>query len=213
MKSALASLLISLLTHGLLVAGMAWILAHDSAHVAGAPGLAGAPGSQRFDVTMDPIVVPPPEAEPIRPAPPVREGVPVAALVEERAERERPREAMPPAPPAEVGTGGQAGTGDEAAARVGDSNRTNRLGLYLQKMHKKIHGNLSSPGFTPFTLKTKLRLELRKDGNVTKITVHESSGEAALDRLAIRAVQKSSPFDPWEQDEIIELPVIFQRTQ
>jgi TonB family protein len=219
MRSALASLAV----HGALVGGMAWFLAHDGGHVAGSAGLTG-PTSTRFDVTMDavkePVAVKPP-APPDRPlphevSPLVREGLPVEAKVE------KPREIETPPEPerrehsdgnsdsAFPGRAGQGGAGDAVAANLGDSDRTNRLGLYLQKMTRKIQSNLGSAGMLRFPTKAMLLLELKRDGNVAKITVVRTSGDPTLDRLAIRAVQKSIPFDPWDQDQSIQVPVIFR---
>ena len=212
----------SLLTHGFLVGALAFGLANDSGHVSGSAGLAGSPRT-RFDVTMDSVKATrplAPKAEVPAP-PPVTEGLPVAV------KNERPREIdeapEPVAEPehdaapsagdsatAEAGTPGQGGTGSTAADRLGDSDRTNRLGLYLQKMQRKIQSNLGPAGYLEFPTKARLILQLRRDGHVTKITVAVSSGDAALDRLAIRAVQKSLPFDPWENDQEIQLPVVFR---
>ncbi len=209
----------SVFTHGLLVGAMAWGLAHDGAHVAGAPGLAGNPNA-RFDVTMEAAPPPAPAPRAVKAAP-VTEGLPVDV------KHEHPREIeTPPERPAErvaenavhgeapsdapKGAPGQGGTGSEAADRVGDSDRTNRLGIYLQKMQRKIQSNLGSAGYLEFPAHAKLLLDLKRDGSVTKIAVVESSGDAALDRLAIRAVQKSLPFDPWEVDQRVEVPVLFR---
>jgi TonB family protein len=197
----------SLAVHALLVGAMAWVLAHDSGQVEGAAGLAGN-ARTRFDVT---VVANPPEPEP-KPepvkitAPEVAEGLPVD--VKNPHTREIDVRPPPPEPPV-----GQAGSGSVRATKVGDSGRTNRLGLYLRKMQRKIQSNLGPAGYLDFPTHAKLLLDLRRDGNVTKITVTESSGDAALDRLAIRAVEKSLPFDPWERDQHVELPVVFRGAQ
>jgi TonB family protein len=194
MRFALASLL----THGLLVGTMAWILAHDSGHVEGSAGLSG-PTRTRFDVTMD-SVKPVKTVAKAPPPPPIREGLPVNVKNEKVKEIDNP-------PPERAG---QAGSGTEVAAKIGDSDRTNRLGLYLQKMTRKIQSNLGPAGYLQFSTHAMLLLDLHRDGTISKITVVESSGDIALDRLAIRAVQKSIPFDPWENDQPVRLPVVFR---
>jgi protein TonB len=222
MRSALASLAL----HGALVGAMAWFLAHDGGHVAGSAGLAG-PTRTRFDVTMDAVKRPTAVKPPVTPAeapPPIREGLPVDAKVEHPREIETPPKPEPePERPAErsdgnaeaaiAGRTGQGGSGGEVAANLGDSDRTNRLGLYLQAMTRKIQSNLGSAGMLRFPTKAMLLLDLKRDGNVTKIAVVQTSGDAALDRLAIRAVQKSIPFDPWDRDQSVQVPVIFRGTE
>jgi TonB family protein len=223
--------LASLATHAALFAAIAVFVARDSGHVEGSAGLAGNT-STRFNVTMEAVATPAlavkPPAPPTdvkRPAPPtvtrplaVSEGLPVEVKNPHPKEIDAPPSAArPPVGDAQgdsntapVGPRGQGGTGSEVAAKIGDSDRSNRLGLYLQKMQRKIQSNLGTAGYLQFPTHAKLILDLRKDGNVTKITVAETSGDAALDRLAIRAVQKSIPFDPWEQDQAVELPVVFR---
>lgn len=185
---------VSLALHGTIVAAMAFFLAHDSPHVEGTAGLTGNPQTH-FDVTMEAVTTPSPV-----------KALPVAAGLPVTVKNETMEIDTPPPPPIP----GQGGTGNEVAEKIGDSERTNRLGLYLQKMQRKIQANLGPAGYLAFPTKAKLVLDLRKDGNVTKITVTESSGDAALDRLAIRAVQKSLPFDPWDQDQPVQLPVVFR---
>ena len=212
MRFGIKNLAWSLGVHTLLVGGIAYFLAHDSGHVEGSAGLAGSSRAQKnvqMNVQMD---APPPETpiEKVRDVEPVQEGLPVEREVDLPKEVKNPRpreiEGQAEAPSSQ----GQAGTGTTTADRVGDSDRTNRLGLYLQKMVKKIQSNLGPAGFLEFPTRAKLLLDLKRDGHVTKIVVLESSGDAALDRLAIRAVEKSSPFDPWEIDQQVQLPVIFQ---
>ncbi len=201
MRTSLASLLISLFTHGLLVGALAWFLAHDTGHVAGSAGLSG-PTSTHFVVTID-AVKPGKTVAKAPPPPPVSEGLPVNIKNENAKEIDTP-------PPEPAGRTGQAGSGTEIAAKIGDSDRTNRLGLYLQKMTRKIQSNLGPAGYLQFPTHAMLLLDLHRDGTLSKITVVESSGDLALDRIAIRAVQKSIPFDPWENDQPIRLPVVFR---
>ncbi len=229
MRFALASLLV----HALLGGAMAWLLAHDGAHVAGSAGLSGALRT-RFDVTMDAgneRNAPRPQS--VRKAPtlptevkapplPIAEGLPIAVKNEKPRKIETPPEGAGSAQKsrlapsvgdsaaAPVGTPGQDGMGSSSAVKIGDSDRTNRLGLYLQKMHRKIQSNLATAGYLEFPAHAKLLLDLKRNGTVSKITVTESSGDPALDRLAIRAVQKSIPFDPWDQDQPVQLPVEFR---
>jgi TonB family protein len=92
---------------------------------------------------------------------------------------------------------------------VGDSDRSNRQGLYLQKMNRKIRSNLEAPGVLAFPTRTMLVLEIDPNGRVTKIILTDSSGNPTLDRKAIQAVEKSSPFDPWGSELRIQVPVVF----
>jgi len=173
--------------------------------------------------------VKPPAAPERAPAPPpVREGLPVETKVEKPREIDTPSTKSDPAEAsreesrersdgnsasAVAGRAGQGGSGAAVATNLGDADRTNRLGLYLQKMTRKIQSNLGSAGVLRFPTKAMLLLDLKRDGNVTKIAVVQTSGDASLDRLAIRAVQKSIPFDPWDQDQSVQVPVIFRGTE
>jgi TonB family protein len=214
--------LLSLGTHGLVALLMVWFLAHDGGHVTGSSGLVGNTRT-RFDVTMEskaPVkilekktTVIPVADEGITlpdelPTEVKNVAVDTSETPQEKSSNEERSEGTSSDSPA--GKIGQGGSSNQAADRLGDSDRTNRLGLYLQKMQRKIQANLGPAGYVEFPTRAKLLLDLRRDGNVSKISVLESSGDPLLDRLAIRAVQKSLPFDPWERDQQIQLPVVFR---
>ncbi len=210
----------SLIVHAGVAGTMIFGLGKGGAQVAGTAGLAGNTRTH-FDVTMDqPRVLPPPiktnrVKTDVRD---IREGIetPHAAELPTDVKHETPREietrsteSAGTTTAANLGVEGQAGMGNQRADLIGNGDRSNRLGLYLQKMNRKIRANLAAPGFLSYDTRTMLVLEVNRDGRVTKIILTESSGDATLDRKAIQAVEKSSPFDPWDRDQRIQVPVVF----
>jgi protein TonB len=213
----------SVLVHGALFGGIAGFLANDPPHVRGGAGLAGA-SQTHFDVTVSVEVPAKSEAKPL---PPVREGVevPREKKLPDAVKNPHPREIEEPpnsdrAPEkstgtsaeAPAGTEGQNGTGTTANDSVGDGDRSNRYGIYLEKMRRQIQRHVENPGLLSRDYRTVLVLRVRKDGSVERIEIAQSSGDSTLDRKAVRAVEKAQPFDPWEKDQAIQLPVIFRRT-
>lgn len=214
----------SLILHAGIAGAMFTTLGNEPGMVAGTAGLPGNL-STHFDVTMDqPRVLPPaPKVEKVKArAPLVKDGLEVPKVAEppselpEEMKHESPREietrqirSSGTTESTNIGVEGQVSTGDTMAARIGDSERSNRLGLYLQKMNRKIRSNLGKPEYLAYDTRTMLVVDLRRDGYVTKIIVTESSGNPGLDQRAIQAVKKSSPFDPWDRDERIQVPVVF----
>lgn len=215
-------LLASLATHAALAGAMALFLANDPAQVAGGAGLSGATVAS-YDVILAPVrsrLVP---RAPV--APKIDEGLEIPELASELPQDVKNPETvdLDTPPPSEVearsegsaagaapGRLGQGGSSDQIADRIGNSDRSNAYGLYLQKIQQKIQAAMESPGFLAHEARATLLISIQKSGTVVRIEVLESTGDAALDRRAIQAVQKAQPFDPWERDQRVKLPVIFQ---
>lgn len=218
----IAGFLASIGTHAALAGAMALFLAGDPPQVEGGAGLSGATTAS-YDVTLAPVQSRPRPRLPV--APKVDEGIEIPNLATElpaETKNPEPVEAEPP-PASEVearsegstagaapGRVGQGGSSDEAADRLGNSDRSNAYGLYLQKIQRKIQAAMESPGFLAHEARATLQISIQKDGRVARIEILQSSGDAALDRRAIQAVQKAQPFDPWEREQRVKLPVIFR---
>jgi protein TonB len=217
------SIIASIVVHGALFGGIGYYVATDRPQLRGGDGLAGA-AHTRFDVTMasdssektaekpptlvrEGLEVPRPRTLPTEvknPQPKEIDENPNAAAAA-RAEKSDGSSAEAPA-----GREGQGGSGSERSDAVGNSDRSNRRGLYLEKLHRQIQARLEQPGFLPQTRQTTLSLKLLRTGAVAEIAVLRSSGDSHLDRKAIRAVEKAQPFDPWDNEQIIQVPVIFR---
>jgi protein TonB len=199
----------SVVVHGALFGGLAYYVSSDRPQVRGGEGLAGA-AQTHFDVTVASEAV---EESVEKPPAPVREGleVPLPRTLPTEVKNPRPKEESDgSSTDAAPGQEGQGGTGSERTDAVGDSDRSNRRGLYLEKLHRQIQARLEQPGFLSQTRQTTLSLKLLRSGAVSEIAVLRSSGDPLLDRKAIRAVEKAQPFDPWENEQTIQVPVIFR---
>ncbi len=64
---------------------------------------------------------------------------------------------------------------------------------YMKYMQKKIRKNWDKPEITPKT-PTIVEFALRRDGKVTATAISQSCGDQELDKKAIEAIEKSSPF-------------------
>ena len=53
-------------------------------------------------------------------------------------------------------------------------------------------------------LKSRLKIQLKPDGNVQSVSLSESSGNSSFDRLAINAVYKAAPLPLPDDQEISE---------
>lgn len=208
----------SLGVHVLIAGVLAFTLSHDGAHVVGGLGLFGATQTRSgtLVVQLDPIQAPPPRAPRL-----ANEGLPVAQKKPQELPSEVksvPREIDEPPADREtrgnsdtgpVGAPGQGGSSDAPSERIGNSDRTNALGLYLSKIHRRIQENLRPAGFVERRVRTDLRLFIQANGAVTKIEVRKSAGDRRLDLLAIDAVKRSQPFEPFGRDLPVDVPVIF----
>jgi len=193
----------SLAVHGLIVVTMVFALSHDGARVEGGAGLAGSPRTRTSALVVD--------LEEVS-APPLPENL-----------KARPREIDTPPPPAAAeapaqgnsddepaGSPGQGGTEANASAeRIGDADRSNALGLYLAKIQRRVQAELRSPGFLARSARAQLRFYLRSNGNVARIEIVKSAGDRRLDLLAIDAVKRAQPFEPFDRDLNVNIPVLF----
>ncbi len=64
---------------------------------------------------------------------------------------------------------------------------------YMKDLQKKVQKNWEVPDNIP-EKPTVVEFALRKDGKVTATTVSESCGDPELDKKAVEAIEKSSPF-------------------
>ena len=93
------------------------------------------------------------------------------------------------------GVPGGAGGGG-GSLLVGDASF--EYGWYLARMQALIEQNWSRPILTDLTqtLRAGVRFTIRREGTLTGIELAQSSGDAAVDRSALRAVNASSPLPP-----------------
>ena len=79
--------------------------------------------------------------------------------------------------------------------------KTTNLGLfndYMPKMQRKIKSKWEPPK-RDSSSKVILKYEIKKDGNLGDYDVMTSSGDKKIDKAAIKALKKSSPFEPLPQ--------------
>jgi TonB family protein len=95
-----------------------------------------------------------------------------------------------------AGGGGEGGTGGGGAGGIDDP--TFQYGWYYANIQGIISRNWSRP-IKPdmaHTLAALVRFRVMKNGSLSDIVLVQSSGDAALDRSAMRAVQDSNPLPP-----------------
>ena len=85
-----------------------------------------------------------------------------------------------------AGGGGAGGMLDDATFQYGWY-LSNMSGLFSRNWTRPIKPDLST------TLRAIVHFRIQKDGKLTDIVLEQSSGDAALDRSALRAVQDSNP--------------------
>lgn len=206
----------SLLVHGVIAALIVFKISNDPPQVRGGAGLAGRTQTH-FDVTVS---QPKESFSEKTTALPIREGLPTEVKNPKPREIERSnptqREEVKSAgtsDSAPAGNQGQAGSSATVAAELGNSDRSNAEGIYLQKLQRKIQENLESPGFVDFDRKTILQFLVRSNGGIEKVMVLRSSGDPSLDRKAIQAVQKVKTFLERPNDLPVQVPVVFRATR
>lgn len=199
-------LLRSLLVHGAIVGFIFFRISHDAPQVRGGAGLAGRTQTH-FDMTLSET-----QETVVKKAPalPIREGLPTEVKNPEPPKEMNSSGSSDSAP---AGNPGQGGSGDTVVAELGNSDRSNSEGIYLQKLQRKIQENLESPGFVDFDQKTILQFLIRRTGQIEKIVVLHTSGDPVLDRKAIRAVQKVGVFLERKNDFPVQVPVLFRATR
>jgi TonB family protein len=198
------SFLKSILIHVSCALAMTWVASQDSFLIEGQPGRSGNPGETSLVVWTDPIEVVPEKQFKTELQTELPSDVKVAQP------REIDIEAEPTAKARDSGSGGQMGSGSQPALKIGNSDRSNLLGLHTAAIHKKVQSNLKTPGFLVYSLTTQLKILILKSGEVSKLEVLKSSGSPDLDLIALESVKKSAPFPPFERDLTIVIPVIFR---
>lgn len=205
------SCLKSFLIHVLLAAVLTWWASQNSFLVQGQAGLSGKSGGMNeasLLVYTDPVETKP---LPALPAAKLPDDLKFPNPVEMDRTPEPETEAKTKTPqPVDPGSGGQSGSGDQRADQIGNSDRTNLLGLHLAQIQKKVQANLKTPGFLVYSLTAQLRVLVLKSGVASDIQLTRSTGNPQLDLIAIEAVKKSSPFEPFERELTIVIPVIFR---
>ncbi len=190
---------------------MTWVASQDSFLVEGQAGKSGNPGDHSLVVWTDPIEVHAEKPKPILTTElPSDVKVAQPREIESFPEHSKPQDAPAPFSSKTEGTGGQLGSGDQSALKVGNSDRSNLLGLHTAGIHKKVQSNLKTPGFLVYSATTQLKIVILKSGEVAKLEIMKSSGKQELDLLALESVKKSAPFAPFERDLTIVIPVLFR---
>jgi protein TonB len=142
-----------------------------------------------------PAVVPPKAA-----TPPEKNTVPLSPFGQSTKKgSENPPAARPaPAPPA---AGPAALPGTTTNVPLGTSGITGFEGggdfpytIYIQGMHRRIGGNWFRQGGTETP--TVIYFRIQRNGAITDAKVHQSSGNATYDRIALGAVRSSTPLTP-----------------
>lgn len=111
---------------------------------------------------------------------------------------------------APAGAVGQSGTGETEAVEVGNSDRSNEMGIYLKILHARVQKNLAVPFDLEKAAITKLRIQLSTSGMPTEIRVVESSGSKKLDLLAVNAARKALPVGALSSPLEVTIPVTFR---
>lgn len=218
-RGAASGLLISILLH----AGLAAMVAYAAMHAqppkpvglvnirfapmpaASAPAVSkpapkpqpAAPPAPKVEEPKPRITEPKPAVEQ-KPVTPEKNTVPLSPFGQSTKKgSERPEAAKPapaaPAAPALPGT-------DTTALPVGGSGVTGLEGgdfpytLYIQSMHRRIGSNWFRQGATDTP--TVIYFRIQRNGTITDAKVHQSSGNATYDRIALSAVRSSTPLTP-----------------
>ena len=112
-------------------------------------------------------------------------------------------------PDAEASVLGQGGTGQFAVEVMGSGDDSNALGEHLQNIVRATQRELESPGSLMETKTTLIEMHVLESGVVDVLKVSQSSGEKRLDLLALDAVKRAQPYQPYHQTLKLKLPVIF----
>lgn len=225
----------SVLTHAAFFALLAYGLAPPSSLPKGDLGLAGSPRTRlvSFAIEMQAPaaavrrILIAPEAKtaiPIpkiarefpkelkHPAPRVVDGTAQKAVDEDRIQTTSAT-ALPQPGTTELGAlgrPGQGGLGDRPAEKLGDRNGSDRAeAAYLRSVHEKIQREIRDYVF--YKKKQALFfLSIGRDGELSRLDLLESSGDARLDRTAWEAIKRAQPFPPREDAIDLRVPVVFR---
>ncbi len=117
------------------------------------------------------------------------------------------KEASPPQPAGQVSApvpglsaGGEGAPGVWGAGGAGGmlDDATFQYGWYLSNMSSMFSRNWTRPIKPDLdrTLRAVVHFRIQKDGHLTEIVLEQPSGDASLDRSALRAIQDSNPLPP-----------------
>ncbi len=109
-----------------------------------------------------------------------------------------------------AGSQGQGGASDEIAENVGNSDRTNEMGIYLSILKARVQKNLITPFRLEKTLVAQLEILLATSGEPLEIKVLKSTGSRELDLLAINATRKALPVGQLSDQLRVQIPVTFR---
>ena len=124
---------------------------------------------------------------------PSAESSPDTAKSQPQAE---PGQSSAPAAGLAAGVAGSGSGANGGGGMVDDA--TFQYGWYLSNMSSLFSRNWTRPIKPDLTrtLRAKVHFVIQKDGQISEIVLEQSSGDAALDRSALRAVQDSNPLPP-----------------
>lgn len=111
-----------------------------------------------------------------------------------------PAQAAGSAPVAGLAAGGEGVPGATGAGGAGGmlDDATFQYGWYLSNMSSIFSRNWTRPIKPDLdrTLRAVVHFRIQKDGHLTEIVLEQPSGDASLDRSALRAIQDSNPLPP-----------------
>ena len=96
----------------------------------------------------------------------------------------------------ETGSGSQGGIGMSGPSGAAGDFAT-RYAWYVEAVQRRISGNWLQSTIDPsirFAPRVVMEFQIMRDGTVRNIQITQSSGNASVDRSALRAVQDSNPF-------------------
>lgn len=112
-------------------------------------------------------------------------------------------------PDAEASLLGQGGTSEAAAEKLGNGENSNEDGEQYASIVRATQRELESPGSLIQTKITILEMIILESGVVKNVKIFKSSGEKRLDLLALDAVKRAQPYQPYKKELFVQLPVKF----
>ena len=109
------------------------------------------------------------------------------------------------------GSGGGIGGGSEYTSEIGLTNFP--FSYYLRQLTGRISGNWVKSYSGAEALFTTVLFRIYRNGDIGDLKIVERSGNASLDRTAVRAVYSSAPFAPLPQAyqyDYLEIQLIFE---
>jgi protein TonB len=152
-------------------------------------------------VETTPVAPPPvpktvPKPKPVTPKPEVTKPAPKPAPAKPKVAQPKPAQA--PAPKKQASGSGAAKTtssgGTVAAQSLSKAQTASLQARWNAQIQRKIRRNMRYPRGTKATGTAKVVLTLGRDGRLKGLSLSRSSGNAALDQAAIKAVQRAGRF-------------------